>query len=120
MGKQELDPDIQREYGRQREYLEKSVDSLKKKLLKDSDVHRSDNMRILQENVGLIREINDLRREIEYLKRERQQQRLNVKADTAGGGEQQKKATGPPSEELLERPRPTKRRSRICKDESTI
>merc|ERR1712232_275954 len=39
--KQELDPDIQREYGRQREYLEKSVDSLKKKLLKDSDVHRS-------------------------------------------------------------------------------
>merc|ERR1711971_260205 len=99
--KQELDPDIQREYGRQREYLEKSVDSLKKKLLKDSDVHRSDNMRILQENVGLIREINDLRREIEYLKRERQQQRLNVKADTAGGSpEQQKKATGPPSEEL--------------------
>merc|ERR1712228_464469 len=98
--KQELDPDIQREYGRQREYLEKSVDSLKKKLLKDSDVHRSDNMRILQENVGLIREINDLRREIEYLKRERQQQRLNVKADTAGGGDQTKKATGPPSEEL--------------------
>merc|ERR1712151_125652 len=81
--KQELDPDIQREYSRQREYLEKSVDSLKKKLLKDSDVHRSDNMRILQENVALIREINALRREIEYLKRERQQQRLNVKA--AGG-----------------------------------
>merc|ERR1712093_631973 len=99
--KQELDPDIQREYGRQREYLEKSVDSLKKKLLKDSDVHRSDNMRILQENVGLIREINDLRREIEYLKRERQQQRLNVKAASASpGGEQQKKVTGPPSEEL--------------------
>merc|ERR1712151_861803 len=98
--KQELDPDIQREYSRQREYLEKSVDSLKKKLLKDSEVHRSDNMRVLQENVALIREINALRREIEYLKRERQQQRLNVKADTAGGGDQTKKATGPPSEEL--------------------
>merc|ERR1711988_1479158 len=69
--KQELDSDIQREYNRQRDYLEKSVESLKRKLLKDSDVHRQDNMRILQENVALIREINDL-------KHERQQQRLNV------------------------------------------
>jgi len=76
--KQELDSDIQREYNRQRDYLEKSVESLKKKLLKDSEVHRQDNMRILQENVALIREINDLRREINYLKHERQQQRLNV------------------------------------------
>eukprot|EP00930_Biecheleria_cincta_P056908 TRINITY_DN42926_c0_g1_i1.p1 TRINITY_DN42926_c0_g1~~TRINITY_DN42926_c0_g1_i1.p1 ORF type:complete len:1216 (-),score=324.29 TRINITY_DN42926_c0_g1_i1:285-3932(-) len=76
--KQELDSDIQREYNRQREYLEKSVDSLKKKLLKDSDVHRQDNTRILQENVSLIREINELRREIDFLKRERQQQKLHV------------------------------------------
>merc|ERR1719356_2389059 len=76
--KQELDSDIQREYNRQRDYLEKSVDSLKRKLLKDSHVHHSDNTRILQENVALIREINDLRREIDYLKKERQQQRLNV------------------------------------------
>merc|ERR1712139_621222 len=74
--KQELDSDIQREYNRQRDYLEKSVDSLKRKLLKDSHVHHSDNTRILQENVALIREINDLRREINYLKHERQQQRL--------------------------------------------
>merc|ERR1712151_291914 len=76
--KQELDSDIQREYNRQRDYLEKSVESLKRKLLKDSQIHRSDNTRILQENVALIREINDLRREIDYLKKERQQQRLNV------------------------------------------
>merc|ERR1712187_620277 len=76
--KQELDADIQREYGRQREYLEKSVESLKRKLLKDSEVHRTDNMRVLQENVALIREINELRRGINYLKHERQQQRLNV------------------------------------------
>jgi WD40 repeat protein len=97
--KQELDPDIQREYSRQREYLEKSVDSLKKKLLKDSDVHRSDNMRILQENVALIREINELRREIEYLKRERQQQRLNVKS--ASGEQKKTKEAPPPSEEIV-------------------
>merc|ERR1719281_966720 len=70
--KQELDSDIQREYSRQREYLEKSVESLKKKLLKDSDVHRQDNTRVLQENVALIREINELRREIDFLKWKRQ------------------------------------------------
>eukprot|EP00927_Polykrikos_kofoidii_P004457 TRINITY_DN11755_c0_g1_i1.p1 TRINITY_DN11755_c0_g1~~TRINITY_DN11755_c0_g1_i1.p1 ORF type:complete len:1221 (-),score=291.71 TRINITY_DN11755_c0_g1_i1:257-3919(-) len=76
--KQELDSDIQREYNRQRDYLEKSVESLKRKLLKDSDVHRTDNTRILQDNVALIREINDLRREIDFLRKERQQQRINV------------------------------------------
>ena len=32
--KQELDTDIQREYNRQRDYLEKSVDNLKRKPLK--------------------------------------------------------------------------------------
>merc|ERR1712178_279327 len=69
-----------------RDYLEKSVESLKRKLLKDSDVHRQDNMRILQENVARIREINDLRREINYLKHERQQQRLNVSKLGSTGG----------------------------------
>merc|ERR1712187_991416 len=63
--KQELDPDIQREYNRQRDYLEKSVESLKRKLLKDSEVHRQDNTRVLQENVALIREINELQAQID-------------------------------------------------------
>merc|ERR1712167_386834 len=67
----DLDTDAQKEYNRQRNYLEKSVDSLKRKLAKDSEVHRIDNMRIMQENVSLIREINDLRREINFLKHER-------------------------------------------------
>merc|ERR1712137_1206550 len=77
--KPELDPDIQREYNRQRDYLEKSVANLKRKLLKDSDVHRLDNQNIIQENVGLIRQISELRKEIDTLKKERQQQRLNVR-----------------------------------------
>merc|ERR1711907_622574 len=92
--KQELDSDIQREYNRQRDYLEKSVESLKRKLLKDSEVHRQDNMRILQENVALIREINDLRREINYLKHERQQQRLNVSKLGSTGGTKALGSTG--------------------------
>jgi WD40 repeat protein len=83
--KHELDSDIQREYNRQRDYLQKSVESLKRKLLKDSDVHRRDNTCALQENVALIREINELRRDIDCLKRERQQQRLNVSKLKGGG-----------------------------------
>merc|ERR1712048_618721 len=75
--KQELDSDIQREYNRQREYLDKSVESLKRKLGKDSEVHRQDNMRIMQENVSLIREIHDLRKDINFLKHERSQNKLN-------------------------------------------
>merc|ERR1719281_1809273 len=46
--RQELDQDIQKEYQRQKEYLEKSVESLKRKLQKDSEVHRQDNMRVMQ------------------------------------------------------------------------
>jgi hypothetical protein len=88
--KQELDADIQKEYLRQKDYLERSVESLKRKLLKDSEVHRQDNMRIMQENVSLIREINDLRKEINFLRHERQQQRLHVTRAGSGNEDQQK------------------------------
>merc|ERR1719152_1108774 len=80
----ELDTDMQKEYNRQRDYLEKSVDSLKRKLEKDSQVHRIDNMRIMGENVSLIREINDLRREINNLKHERTAQELQAQYGTGG------------------------------------
>lgn len=44
------------------------VHSLKNKLEKDMQLHRTDNLRIMQENVALIKEINELRREIKMLK----------------------------------------------------
>jgi hypothetical protein len=37
---------------------------LKYKLSKDSEIHKADNIRIMQENVTLIKEVNDLRREL--------------------------------------------------------
>jgi hypothetical protein len=64
----QVDQDMQKEYSRQRDYLEKTVDSLKRKLSKDMDLHKTDSMRIMQENVALIKEINELRREIKALK----------------------------------------------------
>ena len=59
-----VDQDIQKEYARQRDHLEKTVHSLKHKLSKDSEVHKVDNIRIMQENVTLIKEVNDLRKEL--------------------------------------------------------
>ncbi|CDQ97658.1 unnamed protein product [Oncorhynchus mykiss] len=63
-----VDADIQREYSRQREHLERNVASLKRKLAKDTEVHRTENVKIMKENVSLIKEINDLRRELRLVR----------------------------------------------------
>lgn len=62
------DTEVASEHARQRECLEKSVESLKRKLNKNMELHRADNQRMMQENVALINEINELRREIKALK----------------------------------------------------
>eukprot|EP00762_Andalucia_godoyi_P001507 ANDGO_00191.mRNA.1 hypothetical protein len=62
--KDSIDENIEGEYQRQIEYLERTVDSLKKKLGKDSETHKGENSRIMSENVTLIKEINELRREM--------------------------------------------------------
>ncbi|KAM4721643.1 cilia- and flagella-associated protein 57 [Rhinophrynus dorsalis] len=59
-----VDADIQQEYARQREHLERSLSTLQKKLVKDTEIHRAENVRMMQENVTLIKEINELRREL--------------------------------------------------------
>ena len=60
--------DLQKESNRQRDYLERTVESLKKKLVKDADTYRADATRIMSENVLLIQEINQLRREVKMIK----------------------------------------------------
>lgn len=59
---------MQKEYQRQREYLEKTVASLRRKLQKEGEQHRHDNVKVMQENMALIDEINSLRRELKLLK----------------------------------------------------
>ena len=88
-----VEPDIAAEYARQREYLEKSVESLKRKLSKMSDMAKSDNMRMMGENVALVKEINDLRREIKQMKLIQRQQATSGGTsgfDGAGGAEVQR------------------------------
>ncbi len=64
----EIDHDIYSEYLSQRKYLEKSVSMLKKNLTKDDEIHKQDNIRIMRENVELIKEINKLRKQIKEIK----------------------------------------------------
>ena len=45
-----VDADIQREHAYQREHLEKTVSTLKKRLTSDNQHHHDDNVRIMQVN----------------------------------------------------------------------
>ncbi|XP_063772106.1 cilia- and flagella-associated protein 57-like isoform X2 [Pseudophryne corroboree] len=59
-----IDADIQQEYAGQREHLERRVSTLQGKLLKDTEIHHSANLRFMQENIILIKEINEYRHEL--------------------------------------------------------
>ncbi|XP_009876698.1 PREDICTED: WD repeat-containing protein 65, partial [Apaloderma vittatum] len=59
-----VDADLQQEYMRQREYLERNLAALIKQVVKDQEIHQAAYGRILQENMSLIKEINDLRQEL--------------------------------------------------------
>ena len=50
-----MDSEIEQEYKNQKKYLEKSINMLKKNLQKDSDIHKHENIRIMKENVDLIK-----------------------------------------------------------------
>merc|ERR1712139_87302 len=80
----EAEADLQREYNRQREYLEKTVESLKRKLAKDMEMHRNDNMRLMRESVVLTGEINSLRREIDSVKQSQARRELENRRSNVG------------------------------------
>ena len=63
----EIDPDIKKEYENQKRYLENSVNSLKKRLEKETQIHKEDNNNIMKENMELINQISDLRKEVKSL-----------------------------------------------------
>lgn len=57
----DLDPDIKKEYENQVKYLQNAVHSLKKRLDKETQIHKEDNLSIMQENIALINDITNLR-----------------------------------------------------------
>ena len=44
--------DLHKEYARQREHMERTVASLRKKLTKDAEIHRADTVRVMQVRIG--------------------------------------------------------------------
>ncbi|KAK9834356.1 hypothetical protein WJX84_006234, partial [Apatococcus fuscideae] len=59
-----LAQDVQAEFDRQREFLERTIATLRKKTVVESEQHRAGYVRIRQENMALVRELNQLRREL--------------------------------------------------------
>uniref|UniRef100_A0A8C3R6X7 Cilia and flagella associated protein 57 n=1 Tax=Cyanoderma ruficeps TaxID=181631 RepID=A0A8C3R6X7_9PASS len=58
------DADLQQQYKKQQEYNERHLAVIRKKVMKDKEMHHTAYMRVIQENVSLIKEINDLRQEL--------------------------------------------------------
>jgi hypothetical protein len=75
----EIDPDIKKEYENQKRYLDNSKNSLKKRLEKEQQIHKQDNMNIMRENITLIRMITDLRAQVKELKSEEKNKRTEAK-----------------------------------------
>ena len=63
-----LDADIELEYKRQKEFLERTIDTLKLRLDKDVQAHKEENMAIVQANMELIKQINHFRQKIRNIK----------------------------------------------------
>jgi cilia- and flagella-associated protein 57 len=81
----EKETDPQGEYARQREYLERTVASLQRKQAKDQKLHRLDNVRVMQENVVLITEINHLRKDMQSVKQKERSLELALKSTSRAG-----------------------------------
>jgi chromosome segregation ATPase len=77
----EVPPDVSKEYKRQKQHLEKTVHALKKKLARDVRSRKNDNMRIMQENVALIKEINTMRRDLKLMHQVQRQKELNTASE---------------------------------------
>ncbi|KAM3186178.1 hypothetical protein ACTXT7_004861 [Hymenolepis weldensis] len=59
-----LAEEMQREFSRHRDHLERTLAGVRKKLAKDTALHKSEFIRVMHENMGLIEEINKLRVEL--------------------------------------------------------
>jgi len=63
----DINKNVLKEYSRQRQHLVLCVNSLKKKLAKQSKVNQKENYQIMMQNVKHMTEIQDLRKELKNL-----------------------------------------------------
>ena len=57
----DINPNIKQEYENQKKFLENSINSLKKRLEIESQIHKADNLQIMTDNMDLIQQIGDVR-----------------------------------------------------------
>jgi len=62
--------ELKAEFGTHTEFLARTVESLKRKVSEDHVAHRGEVSNVMQDNLGLIKEINELRKEIGRLKQQ--------------------------------------------------
>lgn len=62
-----VDLDIQKEYNAQKIFLENSQNSLRRRLEREREAHKQDNINIMKENIKLLKMIGDLRAEVKKL-----------------------------------------------------
>lgn len=62
--------DLQAEYARQRQYLERTLDGLKRKAEKEAELRQMDRAKMFRENAVLVEEVNNLRREVKLIQQD--------------------------------------------------
>ncbi|OAE23436.1 hypothetical protein AXG93_961s1350 [Marchantia polymorpha subsp. ruderalis] len=82
-----VDEELEKDTNRQRDFLERSVAGLRRKLHKEMEAHHTNHLHIMQDNVALIKELNELRRELKIIKLNQQ------KGALADGSASQHRAT---------------------------
>ncbi|KAE9290616.1 Cilia- and flagella-associated protein 57 [Phytophthora fragariae] len=80
----DVEAEIQLEYARQKQYLEKSVHVLKRKYAADAQEHQRENLRATSDNMLLIREINDIRSALLAAKNNLQMERATMATASLG------------------------------------
>ena len=63
----DINPEIRKEYDDQRKFLENSMASLKKRVEVESEIHKQDNQKSMNDNVLLLKDIKELRGKVRQL-----------------------------------------------------
>lgn len=99
------EPNSQAEYNRQREYLEKEVESLKRKIMKGMTINENELHRLQRENAILTTQVNELRREFHNTKMQTQEIRETKQKNQLLSGSKKNKGSLASSSELVEKMR---------------
>lgn len=75
----DINPNIKQEYDNQRKFLENSIQSLKKRLEVEGQIHKADNILIMGNNMNLIDMISEVRENIIKLDRAKIEKENNYK-----------------------------------------